>query len=77
MSDTETPRLALPLLQPGQAQKEMGHNEALAALDLIVQPNVVAAGIDTPPTSPESGQCWIVGASPTGAWAGQAGKLVP
>ena len=27
MTDTETARWALPLLQPGQAQKEMFHNE--------------------------------------------------
>ncbi len=55
MIDT-TDRFALPLLQPGQAQKEMFHNEALATLDLIAQPAVAAFGVDTPPTAPESGQ---------------------
>ncbi|WP_372624733.1 DUF2793 domain-containing protein [Falsiroseomonas sp.] len=29
----------------------------------------------TPPGSLADGQCWIVGASPTGAWAGQANRL--
>ena len=67
MTDTQTDRLALPLLQAGQAQKEMVHNEAIAALDLVVQ-----AGIDIPPGSPVAGQSWIVGGSPTGAWAGKA-----
>ena len=31
--------------------------------------------VDTPPTSPESGQSWLVGATPTGAWTGKAGHL--
>jgi hypothetical protein len=70
-----TDRFALPLLQPGQAQKEMIHNEALATLDLVVQPAVEAIGVDTPPDAPESGQSWIVGNSPTGAWTGKAMHL--
>ncbi|HEX4695728.1 DUF2793 domain-containing protein [Sphingomonas sp.] len=74
MTDT-TPRFAFPLLQAGQAQKEMFHNEAIAGLDLVAQPGVVAAGVDTPPSAPESGQSWIVGTAPTGDWTGQAHKL--
>lgn len=74
MTDT-TDRFALPLLQLGQAQKEMFHNESLAALDLIVQPSAEAAGLDTPPGAPESGQSWILGNAPTGAWAGKAKHL--
>ncbi|RHW19420.1 DUF2793 domain-containing protein [Sphingomonas gilva] len=53
----------------------MTHNEALAALDIAVQPVVEAVGVDVPPASPAPGQCWIVGAEPVGAWAGQAGTL--
>ena len=75
MSDTQTDRFALALLQPGQAQKEMFHNEALAAIDLIVQSAVEAMSVNTPPTAPESGQSWIVGASPTDAWIGKADHL--
>jgi hypothetical protein len=75
MSDTQTDRFALALLQPGQAQKEMFHNDALATLDLIVQPVAEAMGVDTPPIAPESGQSWIVGDVPTGAWTGKAGHL--
>ena len=74
MTDT-TARLALPLIAPGQAQKELFHNEALALLDLAAQASVVAVGIDTPPASPLPGQTWIVGAAPTDAWAGRAGAL--
>ena len=72
MSDTRTDRFALPLLQPGQAQKEMWHNEAIAALDLLVQPMAVAMAVDTPPATPEAGQAWIVGTAATGAWSGKA-----
>ena len=38
----QTDRFALPLLATAQAQKEMTHNEALALLDAVVQPVVVA-----------------------------------
>ena len=34
---TDTARWALPLLEAGQAQKEMTHNEALQRLDLLAQ----------------------------------------
>jgi hypothetical protein len=70
-----TDRLGLPLIASGQAQKEMTHNEALAALDIAVQPVVEAVGVDTPPVAPLPGQCWIVGDEPTGVWSGQAGAL--
>lgn len=33
---------------------------------------MVASGVETPPGAPELGQCWIVGASPAGAWSGEA-----
>lgn len=72
MTDMATARLALPLLQPGQAQKEMSHNEALARLDVAAQACVVESGVDSPPADPDPGDAWIVGESPTGAWAGQA-----
>jgi hypothetical protein len=68
MSDTSA-RLGLPLLQPGQAQKELTHNEALALLDLAVQASVVAVGVNAPPAAPVAGQAWVVGTAPTGDWA--------
>ena len=75
MSDERSARLALPYLYSGQAQKETMHNEALALLDLAVQPVVVAVGVNAPPAAPVEGTCWIVGTVPTGAWSGQAGTL--
>lgn len=76
MSGDATPRLHLPLLYAGQAQKEVDHNEALALLDLAVQPAVVAIGLDVPPADPAAGACWIVGGDPVGDWAGRAHALV-
>ena len=75
MSDDQSARLRLPLLHPGQAQKEMDHNEALAMIDIALQPAVVAVGVDLPPAAPVEGECWIVGGAPTGAWSGHAGGL--
>lgn len=70
-----TPRLALPLLQPGQSQKEMFHNEALALLDLAVQAEVEALALNTPPPAPAIGQCWVVGTAPIGDWRDAANHL--
>lgn len=70
-----TSRFQLPLIAAGQAQKEVTHNEALALIDAVVSPVVQAVGAVTPPASPTLGQCWIVGAAPTGVWAGQPNAL--
>lgn len=74
MIASPTPRLALPLLQPGQAQKEMTHNEALVRLDIITHASVLAE-IALPPAVPQIGQCWLVAAAPQGAWVGAAGSI--
>ena len=44
-------------------------------LDAVVSAAVEGAPLATPPASPAVGSCYIVGSSPTGSWAGQAGKL--
>lgn len=72
---TTTPRLALPYILTQQAQKEVTHAAGLNRLDALVQPVVQAIGLNTPPASPTDGECWIVGPSPTAAWAGQANRL--
>ena len=68
-------RFSLPLLQPGQAQKELYHNEALALVDLAMHPVAQASGVDVPPASPAMGQCWIVGSAPNDAWTGHASAI--
>jgi hypothetical protein len=74
MTDTSA-RFALPLLQPGQAQKEMVHNEALTLVDAALHPVAQTAGDNAPPAAPEPGQCWIVGNAPIGDWAGEVGRI--
>jgi hypothetical protein len=66
-----SPNIGLPYIDVGQAQKEVTHNEALAALDVLVQGAVINATTTAPPGSPTDGQAWIVAASATGAWAGK------
>lgn len=63
-------RYALPFLAPGQAQKELTHNEALTRIDGLLQAAVDDRDLAAPPASPVVGRCWIVGAGATGAWAG-------
>lgn len=74
MTDS-TARWALPFIQPGQAQKEIFHNEALCLLDAAMHPVAEARGENVPPPSPVIGQGWIVGAAPTGDWADRADML--
>jgi hypothetical protein len=74
MSDA-TPRFGLPFILPGQAQKEVFHNEALTAADALLHPVVESAALATPPADPQPGQSWLVGAPGAGAWAGKEGNL--
>jgi hypothetical protein len=74
MTDT-TARFALPLLLPGQAQKEAFHNEALALLDAALHACVEGDPTDELPADPAPGESWIVGPGATGAWSGRAGNL--
>ena len=67
-----TARFALPFIASGQAQKELFHNEALARIDALLLPVVESVLPDAPPALPAAGQCWVVGAAPTGDWAGHA-----
>lgn len=75
MPAVETPRLSLPLLAAGQSQKHVTHNEALMALDALVQLSVTSAGVNAPPASPTAGQRILIGAAPSGAFAGRAQQL--
>ncbi len=70
-----TPRLALPLLQPAQAQKHVTHNEAIVALDVAVQLTLEGLDATTPPANPAGGQTWALGTGAVGLWQGQDGQL--
>ena len=47
----------------------------LRGVDGLVQPNVKGYLTNTPPGSPTDGDVYIIGAAPTGAWAGNAGNV--
>lgn len=70
-----TPNLKLPYILPSQAQKHVTHNEAIRALDALVQLAVLARTLIAPPASPADGDRHIVASGATGAWAGRAGQV--
>lgn len=74
MTNTTT-RFALPLLVPGQAQKDVTHNEALWAVDLLLHPEFESAEETAPPADPQPGRMWIVPPGASGAWAERGGSI--
>ncbi len=72
---TTTPHLGITLVEQAQAQKEITVNQAFARIDAILNSGAKSRAVATPPASPASGDLYIVAASPTGDWSGQAGKL--
>lgn len=70
-----TPRLGLPYISAGQAQKELVHNEALQVLDTLVAAAVEDAPRTSPPAGPAEGSCCIVAAGASGEWAAKDGSL--
>ncbi|MES2032932.1 MAG: DUF2793 domain-containing protein [Pseudomonadota bacterium] len=73
MSDDATPRLGLPYVAAGQAQKHVTVNEAFARLDGLVQTAVASRTIAAQPAEPEDGVLYILPEDATGdAWGGEA-----
>ena len=70
-----TARLSLPLLSAGQAQKELVHNEALQAIDMLVAAAVEEPPLAAPPAAPAVGATYIVASVPSGDWTGKAHYL--
>lgn len=71
-----SPRLGYGELTEGQDVPEVTVNEMTRYLEqgaghFIIEDRDLA----TPPGSPAQGACYLVAASPTGAWSGNAGKL--
>ena len=72
--NSATPRIALPLLFAGQAQKEFFVNEALSRIDGLLNTSIEGEA-GAPPAAASEGEAWLVNASPTGEWAGHGGEL--
>jgi hypothetical protein len=75
MMTEATARFRLPFIVPGQAQKELHHNEALTIADALLHAAVEGESLADPPSAPQAGEVWIVGPGPTGAWSGRANAL--
>ncbi len=73
MADT-TPKLNLPFILPAQAQKHVTHNEALLALDTLVQLTILDESTEPPQTAIE-GDTYLVGDPAGGTWTGKAGMI--
>jgi len=67
---TDTPRLALPVIEAAQAQKHVTHNDALVLLDCLTQLAVESRVLTAPPASPADGACYIPAVGASGAWSG-------
>lgn len=71
----DTPNLGLPFLMAAQAQKHVTHNEALRALDALIQLAAIDRDLAAPPDAPVDGDRYIVAAGATGAWAGHDAEI--
>ena len=71
---TATAKLGLELLQNAAANQILA-NTTFAQLNQLVQASVLDKDLSTPPASPADEALYIIGASPTGAWAGKANQL--
>jgi len=71
----DTPNLRLPYIMAAQAQKHVTHNEAIRALDAVVQIGVADRDLTAPPGSPAEGDRYIVAGGATGDWSGNDGHI--
>lgn len=71
---TATTKLGLELLASAAGNQTQA-NTTFAQLNQLVMAAAIDKDLSTPPGSPANEALYIVAASPTGAWSGNAGKL--
>lgn len=71
----QTSNLKLPYIAPAQAQKHVTHNEAIRALDALVQLSVISRDRLEPPAEPLEGDRYIVGPLPAGLWKSRDNQI--
>lgn len=75
MSADTTPNLALPYIVAAQAQKHVSHNEAIRALDALVQIGITDRDLATPPSAPDAGARYIIASPATDVWSGREDQI--
>lgn len=68
-----SPDFGLPFIASQQGTPEVTHNEGLLMIQALLCGVITQQ--NAPPGSPTPGDAYLVGAAPTGAWAGKANKV--
>ncbi|CAN7557859.1 DUF2793 domain-containing protein [Phyllobacterium sp. LjRoot231] len=71
----QTSNLKLPYIAPSQAQKHVTHNEAIRALDALVQLSVTSRKLASAPLEPQEGDRYIVASGAAAPWAGKDNQI--
>lgn len=72
-----TPNIKLPIAPGGATDLSVAFNAAMQIIDALTPLVVQDKDLSAPPgtASGDVGKRWIVGSSPSGAWAGHAGEI--
>jgi hypothetical protein len=73
--DQTTTSLKLPYIAPSQAQKHVTHNEAIRALDALVQLSATSRQLKNAPQEPSEGDRYIVAPEAVTLWAGKDNQI--
>ena len=68
--------LGIPYISGQQAQPDVTHNQAISLLQIMHAGGAITVGENTPPGSPDEGDVYVVGETPTGVWAGHENAIV-
>lgn len=72
-----TPRFAFINIPSGQTDLSTAYNDLAQVVDAMLGLAIQDKDLSAPPVTVDGdkGKCWIVGPTPTGAWAGQVDKV--